>query len=87
MTPKHFRRTFPCVSLNTGHIEIAQVSQMQESWVGGKHGLDTSLAKNKRIVPVQNTPPAAWPMVGRFIDGAIQVYTIYNQNKLRVEDS
>jgi len=87
MTQKHFRHTFPCVSLNTGHIEIAQGSQMKESWVGGKRGLDIPLAKSERIVPVKITPPAAWPMVGRSIDGAIQVYTIYNQNMLRLEDS
>jgi hypothetical protein len=78
MTQKHFRHTFPCVSLNTGHTEMAQGSHMQESWVGGKPGLDTLIAKSDRIIPVQNTPPAAWPTVDGFIDGAIQVYTIHN---------
>jgi len=87
MTQKHFKYTFPCVSLNTGHIEIAQGNQMKESWVRGKLSLDIRLAKSERIVPVKNTPPAAWPMVSRSIDGAIQVYTIYNQNMLRIEDS
>jgi len=63
MTQKHFWHIFPCVSLNTGHIEIAQGSQMKESWVGGKFGLDIPLAKNEKIVPVKNIPPAAWPHV------------------------
>jgi hypothetical protein len=59
MTQKYFRHSFPCVSLNTDHTEPAQGNHLQESWVGGRLGLDTSLAKREKSDPVNNIVPPA----------------------------